>query len=446
MNAAATPMYLLDRRRRVTLFNAGCEQLTGWLAVDVLGNHCDYTSPDDGEPLEKTLSSLCPPQSVFEGNPAAVASFIAHKDGHTTAKLLHHFPLLSRDEKIDRVLTFALPMHTMPPSIEVSAAQKLHAELASLRSELRSRFGFSSVISDAEAMHRVFRQTKLAAESNAAVHFIGENGTGKQHLARVAHNESASRAMSFVPLNCAALSAIELTRTLRRMFDKDPDAGSRPPHLKVGTLFLKSVQRLPRDVQELLAGNWDSNDPDFPQRLMTSSDRGVTELVRSEKMVSRLGAICGTLEISVPPLRARGADLRPLAQYFLERTNQHRQKQVDGFDDAALAELVKYHWPGNAGELKLVVDEASENCETSLIHPADLPARFRSGMDARRSSPRRTLQQTELEPLLFQVEHDHIEAVLAACNHNRAEAARLLGITRQRLYRRMEQLGISATD
>ncbi|MFK7821984.1 MAG: sigma 54-interacting transcriptional regulator, partial [Planctomycetaceae bacterium] len=240
LNAAQTPMYLLDKRRQVTIFNRGCETLTGWTANEIVGGLCDYASPPDDAPLDRFLASLCPPPSVYEGESLQAPAFLPTKGGGAESRMLHHFSMANRDGVIDRVLTFMLPIRNPPVVNTVSAAQKLHAELASLRLSLRERYGFSTVVTASDSMHRVIRQIRLAAESTASVHLVGEPGTGREHLARVSHNEGELKSTSFVPLDCQRLSAVELLNTVRRLFDNQPGETGNLPHLQTGTLFFQS--------------------------------------------------------------------------------------------------------------------------------------------------------------------------------------------------------------
>ena len=442
LNAAQTPAYLLDKRRQITIFNRGCEDLTGWTAEDVVGELCDYTSPDDTEPIQRMLATLCPPPSVYEGELVEAPASVPTKTGEATNRLLHHFPLANRDGVIDRVLTFIFPVPSPTVSTRTSPAQRLHAELAALRSSLRERYGFSSIVAVSDAMHRVMLQVKLAADSTASIHLLGEPGTGREHLARVIHNEGELRPLSFVPLDCQRLSAVEILATLRRMFDKEPADTPKLPHLRTGSLFLRNVEHLPRDLQLVIVENWEPEDSQMPQRLITSSDRSIDVISEDEEMLPQFARLCGTLEVQPPPLRKRLDDVILLAQLFLENQNKGRQEQIEGFDEPTIIELKRYHWPGNTGELQQVVREAFEGCDGLLVEPRHLPHRFRSGMDARRTSPMPQPGNLELEPMLAKLEEDHIRHVLELANGNRAEAARLLGITRPKLYRRLEQLGI----
>jgi DNA-binding NtrC family response regulator len=438
-------MYLLDKRRQVTIFNRGCEQLTGWAADEIVGGLCDYASPPDDAPLDRLLASLCPPPSVYDGENTQAAAFLPTKTGGSESRMLHHFPMANRDGVIDRVFTFMLPIRNPSVVNRVSAAQKLHAELAALRLSLRQNYGFSTVVTDCDSMHRVLQQIRLAATSSVSVHLTGELGTGREHLARVSHNEGELRPTSFVPLDCKRLSAVELLSTIRRLFDSQPGEAVNLPHLQTGTLFLRSVELLPRDIQQVLVDNWDATNPDTPRRVVTSSGLPIAELAQHEDLLPAFVRLCGTLEVHVPALRHRAEDLPLLTQLFVEQQNEGRQAQIEGFDESTLNKLREYHWPGNVGELAAVVSESLEQCDKLTVLPEHLPVRFRLGMDARRTSPTPKVQDMPLEPLLLSVEKEHIQTALDLCNGNRSEAARLLDITRPKLYRRMQQLGLAET-
>ena len=92
LNVANTPVFLLDHRRKVTFFNSGCEQLTGWSAEDVVGKVCDYDSDADHETIESLTGRLCPPPEVSAGKPVDVPTYLSQRTGNTVARLIHFFP------------------------------------------------------------------------------------------------------------------------------------------------------------------------------------------------------------------------------------------------------------------------------------------------------------------------------------------------------------------
>jgi DNA-binding NtrC family response regulator len=323
-------------------------------------------------------------------------------------------------------------------------AQDLHAELAALRLFLSRRFATKSLICKSDAMLRVAEQATIARSTGAPVLIWGERGSGKEHLARAIHYESEWRTRAFIPLDCQSLSPLELGQTLKRLlFPSAEDAF--PPGLapQPGTLYLAHVECLPRDAQMTVAEAFrKENGRVNDLRLMASTTFDPESLADDEKLRQDFLHLLTPLCIAVPPLRYRMDDLRFLAQYLLEELNRGESRQFNGFGDDVWEKFAEYNWPGNVGELLAVIREARALCNEPLIRVKDLPFRFRSGLDAQAVGPPRRPAVGALEPLLAQTEREQIEWALAQSRHNKSRAAKLLGMTRPRLYRRMEILGI----
>jgi DNA-binding NtrC family response regulator len=157
--------------------------------------------------------------------------------------------------------------------------------------------------------------------------------------------------------------------------------------------------------------------------------------------------LLSSLVIHVPPLRERMDDFLLIAQDMLERDNRDRESQVAGFAEEVWSLFRRYRWPGNLQELQAVVQEARARCTGKLIVPDDLPSRFRMGQEAQRVSPSPPLEMVSLKQRLAEVERAHIRHALELSGYNKSQAAEQLGITRPKLYRRMQELGISdSTD
>ncbi|MCA9017834.1 MAG: hypothetical protein KDA77_21095, partial [Planctomycetaceae bacterium] len=153
-----------------------------------------------------------------------------------------------------------------------------------------------------------------------------------------------------------------------------------------------------------------------------------------------------TMEIQIPPLRERREDLELLAQHFLENENRYQQKQVSGFAPGVFSLIQDYYWPANLDELMKVVQAAFQATTESLVTREALPLRFKTGMDARSLGPALSPSLKPLDETLRQVETEQIMRALEQSKNNRTDAARLLGLTRAKLYRRMEALDIRLDD
>ena len=147
-------------------------------------------------------------------------------------------------------------------------------------------------------------------------------------------------------------------------------------------------------------------------------------------------------QINVPSLRDCPDDVPLLAQHFLESLNRDQESQISGFSDDVWKAFRKYSWPGNQDELRAVILEAREHCNQHTIRRDDLPFRFRAGVEAQTVSPPEPTEIMPLEDKLAAVEREHIQQALRQSGDNKSQAAQLLGITRARLYRRMQLLGL----
>ena len=148
----------------------------------------------------------------------------------------------------------------------------------------------------------------------------------------------------------------------------------------------------------------------------------------------------------MPALRERREDLELLSQHFLENENRYQQKQVSGFAPGLLSLFQDYYWPANLDELIRVIQAAFEATTEPVITRESLPLRFKTGVDARSLGPSVSAPLRPLDESLSLVEKEQILLALELSRNNRTDAARMLGLTRAKLYRRMEALNISIDE
>ncbi|MEW4530972.1 sigma 54-interacting transcriptional regulator [Maioricimonas sp. JC845] len=448
LTQAREPIFVLDNRRAVLFFNHGCEELTGWTAADVIGQICDYVSEPDPQQIEHLTGGLCPPPEVLDGVPQSVpARFVHRETGDIHERQVHFVPLNDSQTESTRILgLITLPRHPMAVS-EPSPQQQLHADVAALRSRLQQRYSIETVIAGTPAMQRVLAQLDVARHASCPVLFVGEPGTGREHLARVIHYQGPQRLKAFVPLDCRQSTTFELKRSLKRLLPPSPADEPTALPLQPGTLYLKDVDHLPRELQEMLVEYRDRFDAGEESiRLMAAASAPLEAAVADDRLLEDLHYLITPLTIAVPPLRTRTEDIPLLAQHVLEQLNRDQERQVGGFTPDVLTLLAKYNWPLNQDELEAVIAEAYQKATGPLITAEDLPFRFRTGMDAQRVSPPVTPQPIDLQSRLDDFEREHIRRALEQARQNKSQAAELLGLTRPRLYRRMEALGLVAGD
>lgn len=436
---SSTPLFAVDRRRRLVYFNHGCEILTGWPADEITGRQCQYSSDITDHSAQAVADCLCPPPDVFNGHSLRVPIYVHRKSGESVPRQILYQPLVQSEQDVQVVLGIVEPMDKPVSAAAVTATHRLHAELAALRVALRQRYQLSQLIAHSDVMRRVCDQIVCARDASCAVHLVGPAGAGKQHIARLIHYQSEQQSSAFVPLDCARLRPLEIRQALRRAFEPDPTAAES---VQAGAIYLANVDQLPRDLQTQLVNLLDHSSS--VRMYSACLDRDLKRLTEEDLFHSQLMYRLTTLEIAVPALRERRSDIQPLAQHFLELNNRGQDKQLAGFSDACWSVFSEYGWPGNVAELKAVVDESWEACPGDQVAPEHLPFRFRAGLDAQAIPPTRSAQPVDLDQVLRATETELIQQALNAADNNRSAAAQLLGLTRARLYRRMESLGIDA--
>ena len=436
----SVPLFVLNAHRRLVFFNAGCELLTGWTPADVLGQVCDYLSEADSFSSNALLASLAPPGQVWQGESVVVPARLARREAQPLDAVFHFFSLTDGSRKVQAALGIIQPATTLDATHVVPTSLKLHTQLAELRSSIRQKFGEDSVIGCSPSMRRVLEQIQVARKSSLPVAFVGDHGTGREHIARMIHLASERARDAFVPLDCHLLTNEQLETTLRKIFVSGASSEIQP-----GTVYLHHVDELPRDLQKVVLEWIESRNPKSV-RVMAASLVPLERSVESGHFLRELFYALTPIVISVPLLRHRPEDLEPLAQYFLEESNRGAAHQISGFHDAVLQQFRRYNWPGNVAELRSVVLEARNLCKGPIIELDHLPFQFRTGVRGQTVGLASRPRAEPLEPLLLRVEREQIDLALNEARQNKAKAAELLGITRPRLYRRMEFLGIIDRD
>lgn len=434
LTSSTTPFFVLDYRKIVLVFNQGCEEITGWEVGNVIGKMCSLVTEGNPDLIESVTGALCPPERVLNGEPAVVPIVMSHRDGSSTPVEIHFFPLPQDDSDNEfRILGLIAPLSGSGIELVPESAVR-RFELASLLSELHRKYAITSLIAKSPEMNRVAIQATVASNNFIAVHLIGERGVGKEHVARIIHYGSEIRERRFIPLDCKSLSHFELSRTLRRLFAEDISETT------AGTVYLKNVDSLPRDLQaELLEHLKQSS----PFRWISASSTGLSG-VDEEVLSLELAVELTPLVVSIPPLRARREDLLLLATQFLEDANRQQTQQLEGFSPDVVSEFLAYIWPGNVDELTKVVTQALAKCEGVMIELEHLPVQFKAGRDAQsvRSPPLTEALETYLE----RIERTRILEALAAANGKKSAVAKALQIPRAKLYRRMAALGINDSE
>jgi transcriptional regulator with PAS, ATPase and Fis domain len=443
LNAARQPVYVLDDELCIVFFNRACRQWLGAAAEDLLGRRCAYHSRSDLSGPDAVAAGLCPPPAALAGQELTATVALAPPEGPTRYRRAKFIPLAAGPEDVLALVAIVagedLPqavVETAPLPGQDAAAVELHEQVRRFRRQAAARYRADRLVGTSAAARRARRQVEVAAGSRCSVLVVGQPGSGRQHVAAAIHYGSdPASAGSLVPLDCAVLGAELIRSTLLALATGNPLGESSAR----STLLLGEVDRLPADVQAELAGILVGRP--FALRLIATAEQPLGELVRRARFREDLADLLSTITIELPPLAERREDLPLLAQMFLEEINAHGTKQIGGFAAEALDRLDAHNWPGNLDELAIVVAQAHQRAGGAEIGVADLPERLHLAAGAA-AYPRRTEETIVLPEFLGRMERELVRRALAQAKGNKAKAARLLGLTRARLYRRMVQLGL----
>jgi two-component system response regulator AtoC len=326
--------------------------------------------------------------------------------------------------------------------------RELREELKRLRRMVAESQRFEELIGTSDAIRVVYDLIDRIAPSDTTVLISGETGTGKELVARAIHRRSKRSAGPLVTLNCAAvpenLLESELFGHVRGAFT-DAKADRRGLFIQAngGTLFLDEVGEMPPSMQAKLLRALESravrpvggtSEIAFDVRILAATHRDLVSAIEEGGFREDLYYRINVVEIDVPPLRARGGDALLLAQTFLTELAAKHASGVARLSKGAAERLLAYAWPGNIRELRNAIERAVALARYEEVVVEDLPAHIRdykpSHVIVASDDP------TDLVPLL-EVERRYIERVMQAVAGNKRQAAKILGLDRATLYRRL---------
>jgi transcriptional regulator with PAS, ATPase and Fis domain len=454
---ASEGMLLVDREARVVWIN---EQYKRFLPA--LG----YQRVEDfvGHPVSEVVQNTQMHRVLQTGKPILI-DLLSNKAGTFGVSRI---PL--RDEQGNvigalGIVLFDHPETTLQPLIHKFA--NLQRDLDDARRELatqrRSKYTLASFVGSSAAALEVKRQARKAAQSSSPVLLLGETGTGKELLAHGIHAASARSRRPFVSVNIAAVPDTLLEA---EFFGVAPgaytgaDRKGRDGKFKLadgGTLFLDEIGDMPLALQPKLLRALQEGEIEplgsnklvpFDARVIAATSRDLAALVREGKFREDLYYRLNVLPIKVPPLRERSGDIPAIAEVLVEDIATRNGSAPFELDPAALALLSSQRWRGNIRELRNILEQAAMRSDAQHIDERLLEEVLRDAGIERlppAPPPRNAVSASHdaLRPLgeqVAEVERRAIQAALAATGGNKLAAAKMLGISRAKLYERLEPI------
>jgi two-component system, NtrC family, response regulator AtoC len=356
-------------------------------------------------------------------------------------------------------------------------SRTLEQENATLSKKVEERYSVDRILGKAEVMKQVYQLIEQVAPTKATVLIEGESGTGKELAAHAIHNLSGRPKSKLVTVNCAALSP-QLLESELFGHEKGAFTGAtekrigRFEHANGGTLFLDEIGEIDASTQvkllraigertiERVGGNTAIK---VDVRLVTATNKDLKQLVAEGKFREDLYFRLNVVKLKLPPLRERKVDIPLLANAFLKELSKEHGKSVRDYSPDVAQRLLEYNWPGNVRELRTAIEHAVVMATTSKVSLNNLPPTLRGEEDApvlhrpnilalpapgaATAFPPAAQHASQIvigEDLnLAHMEERLIRLALARCSESRTDAAKLLGISRRTLQRKLLEMKIA---
>src|ERR1700682_5898076 len=324
-------------------------------------------------------------------------------------------------------------------------AVELQQENHLLREQLRTRPGFGGLIGVAERMQRVYKMIQKVSQHEYTVLILGESGTGKELVARSIHCSGPRRDRPFAPVDCSALVPTliesELFGYVKGAFTGAVQAKQGLLEAaQGGTLFLDEIGDMPVDLQAKLLRALQEREVKpvgsterrpINVRIIAATNRDLDAAIRSGTFRQDLYFRLNVVQVKLPPLRDRKSDIQILVTAFLEKFSDP-QGPVRTISEDAMRRLIAYDWPGNVRELENAIERAVALGSGPILHVGDLPSSLQY------PTTERAPEKDEILPL-EELERRAILRTLRETGGDKLSAARMLGIGKTTMYRKLKQ-------
>ena len=446
LEAIPCAIFILDADGRVIFWNASAQLLTGYEADEMTGLTCEAMRLRLARHQDPTLLETMCPFRMAGGGGWDEECEICRKDGSLV-------PVVRKASAVHD--DAGTQIGTIVALVDVSLVKQQRSELANLTREMARSGRFGRLVGSSPPMRRLYEQIEQIAQTDASVVIEGETGTGKELVARAIHAAGGRAGGVFLPVNCGALPETlleaELFGHVRGAFTGAvADRAGRFEEATGGTLFLDEIAEMPLPSQVKLLrvlqdGEVTRIGESRPRRvyprILAATNRDLAAAVKAGRFREDLFYRLRVVGLHVPPLRQRREDIAELVAHFIERFNGKYKLRVTALAPEAMDRLMAYDWPGNVRELEhalehafVVTDPAQKVIDARCLPPEIQPA------------GRRTAAAPAAAPLSVPADADEAAQVAAALEQaggNKTQAARLLGITRAGLYKKLRRLELT---
>ena len=428
LNSIADGVFTVDLDWKVTFFNRAAEEITGVSAADAIGRPC------------------C---EVFRANVCESTCVLRYT--RETGK-----PVVNRPVAILRADGKEIPISVSTALLKDATGRVIGGVetfrdlslVQTLRQEINRRYRFGDIVSRSPIIRKLFSILPEVAQSESTVLILGESGTGKELLSHAIHSLSPRAEGPFVAVNCGALPDTLLESELfghvaGAFTDAKKSRQGRFAMAEGGTLFLDEIGdvspalqvRLLRALQErVYEPLGSSRSVKANVRIITATNKDLAQMVEEGSFRKDLYYRVNVVKLELPRLADRKEDIPLLAEHFIERFNKLRDKNIMGLSHETLTIFMNYDWPGNIRELENVIEYAFIICKEGLIQPSALPESLQPGGGAGPAFQGMTLRDIEKRAIWEALERN---------KWKRMATARELGVDKNTLRRKIQQLGLT---
>ena len=433
-------LMVIDVRGNILAANPAAVRLTGYSADELIGSNCRILNCTGctlyGRGSGKEWCSL------FEKGEVRAKKCLITKKNLRAAHVLKNASVLydADGEMIGSVETLT----------DISELIQQQQEIESLRKSCRLDDGFHGMLGESPAMQQLFELIENVSQTEAPVLIYGQSGTGKELVARAIHETSLRSNKPFIKVNCAALNENLLESEL---FGHEKGAYTGADKTRIGrfeaahggTIFLDEIGDIPLSTQVKLLRVLEEKEIErvgdhrpisVDVRVISATNKNLDDLVARELFREDLLFRINVFPLNCPSLAQRPEDIPIIVQDFIDQNGDRGDKAILGLTANAMETIFAYDWPGNVRELRNAMEYAFVLCPGGWIGNAHLPPKVKGFAQKASAGPR-------TRPGSWENERDHLINVLRQVNANQSEAARLMGVSRVTIWKRIKKYGIN---
>jgi PAS domain S-box-containing protein len=432
-------LMVLDPEGNILAMNPAAEKLTGYSADELVGQNC-RTLNCTGCKLYGRGAGEDWCQLYEKGNVKAKKCLISKKDRRSLHVVKNASVLRNAEgQMIGAVETFT----------DISEIVRQQQEIESLRKSCRLEEEHHGLLGESPPMRRLFELIENVARTDAPVLIQGQSGTGKELAARAIHEESPRKDRPFIKVNCAALNENLLESEL---FGHEKGAYTGADRTRIGrfeaahkgTIFLDEIGDIPLATQVKLLRVLEEKEIErvgdhktiaVDVRIISATNKDLDALIDQDLFREDLFFRINVFPLSCPSLAERYEDIPLLVQNFIEQNSAKGSKKIVGLTPEAMEALLAYSWPGNVRELRNAIEYAFVLCSEKWIGKEHLPPKTIS-------SGKPALMNHHQSPVSWEEERTRLINTLRQVSGNQSEAARILGVSRVTIWKRIKKYGI----